>query len=91
MYLHLGQDYIVNTRDIIGIFDLENCSVGKRTREFLTHAEKEGAVVSLSDEIPKSFVITDFPYETIFLSPISAKTLQRRAARAKMLNKKGRF
>ena len=91
MYLHLGQDYIVNTRDIIGIFDLENCSVGKRTREFLTHAEKEGAVVSLSDEIPKSFVITDFPYETVFLSPISAKTLQRRAAQAKMLNKKGRF
>lgn len=91
MYLHLGQDYIVNTRDIIGIFDLENCSVDKRTREYLAHAEKEGAVVTLSDEIPKSFVITDFPWETVFLSPISAKTLQRRAQKARMLNKKGKF
>ncbi len=91
MYLHLGQDYIVNTRDIIGIFDLDSCSVAKRTRDFLSHAEKEGAVVPLSDELPKSFVVTDFPYETVFLSPISAKTLQRRARRAKLLNKKGRF
>ena len=22
MYLHLGQDYVVHTRDIIGIFDI---------------------------------------------------------------------
>lgn len=91
MYLHLGQDYIVNTRDIVGIFDLDSCSVAKKTRDYLNHAEKEGAVVSLSDELPKSFVITDFPQETVFLSPISAKTLQRRAGRSRLLNRKGRF
>lgn len=91
MYLHLGQDYIVNTRDIIGIFDLDACSVSSRTREFLNRAEKEGAVVSLSDDVPKSFVLTDFPMDTVFLSPISAKTLQRRAIRVRHLNKKGRF
>ncbi|EJX09668.1 hypothetical protein EVA_02221 [gut metagenome] len=91
MYLHLGQDYIVNTRDILGIFDLDACSVSSRTREFLNRAEKEGAVVSLSDDVPKSFVLTDFPMDTVFLSPISAKTLQRRAARVRHLNRKGHF
>ena len=86
MYLHLGQDYVVHTRDIIGIFDIDTCSVAKRTRDFLRHAEHEGAVVPLSDELPKSFVITDFPDETVFISPISSKTLKKRCERMNSLN-----
>ena len=81
MYLHLGQDYVVHTRDIIGIFDIDSSTVAKHTRAFLRHAEREGAVVTLSGELPKSFVITDFPDETVFISPISSRTLQRRCGR----------
>ena len=81
MYLHLGQDYVVHTRDIIGIFDIDTSSVAKHTRAFLRHAEEEGAVVTLSDELPKSFVVADFPDDTVFISPISARTLQRRCER----------
>ena len=33
MYLHLGQDVVVRSRDIIGIFDIENTSVSKITKE----------------------------------------------------------
>lgn len=86
MYLHLGQDYVVHTRDIIGIFDIDTSSVAKRTRDFLRHAESEGAVVTLSDELPKSFVVTDFPAETVFVSPISSKTLKKRCDRMGDLN-----
>ena len=85
MYLHLGQDYVVHTRDIIGIFDIEPTSISKHTRAFLRHAETEGAVVTLSDELPKSFVITDFPDETVFISPISSKTLEKRCGRLDQL------
>ena len=74
MYLHLGQDYVVHTRDIIGIFDIESSSVAKNTRQFLRRAEEEGAVVTVSGELPKSF-------QTVFISPISARTLQRRCER----------
>lgn len=81
MYLHLGQDYVVSTRDIIGIFDIDTCTISKRTRAFLRHAEKEGATVTLSDELPKSFVIADFPAETVFISQISSKTLRKRCER----------
>ena len=31
MYLHLGQDTVVRTGDVVGIFDLENSSVSKIT------------------------------------------------------------
>ena len=81
MYLHLGQDYLVKIRDIIGIFDLDTATVAKNTRLFLKKAETEGAVVPLSDEIPKSFVLPDFPTPTVYISPISAATLKKRCAR----------
>ena len=81
MYLHLGQDYVVHTRDIIGIFDIDSSSVAKNTRQFLRRAEEEGAVVTVSGELPKSFVVADFPVQTVFVSPISARTLQRRCER----------
>ena len=54
MYIHLGRDYVLNDRDIIGIFNLETTTITPRGREFLNYAQKNGAVVSLSDELPQS-------------------------------------
>lgn len=78
MYLHLGQDYIVRTQDVVGIFDIDTTSTGHRTREFLSRAESEGAVVTLSNEIPKSFILADFPDDVVYISPISSRTLGER-------------
>lgn len=78
MYLHLGQDYLVKTRDILGIFDIDTATVAKNTRIFLRRAEEEGAVVPLSGELPKSFILTDFPTPTVYISPISTATLKKR-------------
>ena len=38
MYIHLGNNVMLPTSDIIGIFDLENTSISKRTRDFLNKA-----------------------------------------------------
>ena len=46
MYIHLGRDYVLNDRDIIGIFNLETTTISPRGREFLNYAQKNGAVVS---------------------------------------------
>ena len=35
MYLHLGQSTLLQERDILGIFDLDNASWAYKTREFL--------------------------------------------------------
>ena len=85
MYLHIGQDFIVREQEIIGIFDIDTTRTGKRTREFLERAENEGAVVSMSNDIPKSFIVTDFPYETVYLSPISSAALAGRAKKPGLL------
>ena len=57
MFLHLGNNYLVNTKDIIGIFDIENTSVSANTKEFLNFAAKNRRVVNCTYEMPKSFVV----------------------------------
>ena len=81
MYLHLGQNEIVPSRRVFGIFDLDKCSYEKRTREYLAMAEKEGVVLDVSGELPKSFVVCDHPYhpQIVYLSQLNSVTLQKRA------------
>lgn len=80
MYLHLGQDTVVRTDDIIGIFDLENTSISKITKEFLAKSEKAGRVVNVSYELPKSFVIcTQNKKTAVYITQISSSTLKKRA------------
>ena len=78
MYVHLGRDYVLNDRDIIGIFNLETTTISSRGREFLNYAQKNGAVVSLSDELPQSYVLADAPVDTVYLSELSPAALKRR-------------
>ena len=40
MYVHLGEDTLLKGDDIIGIFDLDNTTVMKSTREYLKKASK---------------------------------------------------
>ena len=68
MYIHLGRDYVLNDRDIIGIFNLETTTITPRGREFLNYAQKNGAVVSLSDELPQSYVLAAWWTRCIFRS-----------------------
>jgi len=80
MYIHLGRDYVLNDRDIIGIFNLETTTTSPRGREFLNYAQKNGAVVSLSDELPQSYVLADGGVvDTVYLSELSSAVLRRRA------------
>jgi len=79
MYLHLGSDCIVKTKEIIGIFDLENTSVARSTREYLAEAQKRGRVVTVSNEMPKSFCVCEQDERiVVYISPISAATLRKR-------------
>ena len=78
MYLSIGHDMAVREKSIIGIFDLDNTSTSKRTREFLNRAEKEGRVVPC-DDLPKSFVLTtEYGMDHVRLTSLSAYTLEKR-------------
>ena len=59
MYLQLGQDTVIKTDNIIGIFDLDNTTVQKGTRDYLNFAEKNGETKYVSFDLPKSFVVSE--------------------------------
>ena len=80
-YLHIGQNAMIPEKRIIGIFDLDITSQSRRTREFLENAEREGVVVPVTEDIPKSFVVCDHPYhrQIVYISQLNPQTLQKRS------------
>lgn len=80
MFLHLGGDVVVRLKDVIAIMDLETTTISKISKEFLKVAEEEGFIVNISEDIPKSYIITEVDKKSkIYLSPISSVTLFKRA------------
>ncbi|MBR4971598.1 MAG: DUF370 domain-containing protein [Oscillospiraceae bacterium] len=78
MYLNIGNDMAVRQRSIVGIFDLDNTSTSRRTREFLEQAEENGLVVPC-DDLPKAYVLTqEYGMTRIYLTALSAATLEKR-------------
>ena len=80
MYLHLGQDTVVKLSEVVAIFDLENASIAKATKRYLAQAQKQGLVVNVSTELPKSFVVCvdEKGRTTVYISQISSATLKKR-------------
>lgn len=83
MYLHLGQETVVDSKDIIGIYDMDTSTVSKWSRDFLGIAEKEGRVVNVTFELPKSFIVCrelkdGKEKEIVYISPLSSQTLLKR-------------
>lgn len=78
MYLSIGNDMAVRERSIIGIFDLDNTTTSRRTREFLEQSEKQGQVVPC-DDLPKSFLLTDeYQLPKVYLTSLNIQTLTAR-------------
>lgn len=80
MYLHLGQDTVIRMENIVGIFDLETSTLSRSTREYLASAQKQGLVVNVSPEMPKSFVLCCDKSRRIriYITQISSTTLLKR-------------
>ncbi len=79
MYLHLGSGTVVRARDVVAVFDMDNATVNATTRRFLTEAQKKKRVVTIGEELPKSFVLSGGG--TVYVSPVSSQTIGRRAGR----------
>jgi len=78
MYLSIGNDMAVRDSSIIGIFDMDNTSTSKRTREFLNRAEQQGEVIPC-DDLPKSYIVTaEYGFHRVHLTSLSTATLEKR-------------
>lgn len=79
MYLHLGENTVVRTDSIIGIFDMDTSTISKWTKDYLSSATKNKRVINVSMELPKSFIVCNENNEIkVYVSQISSQTLMKR-------------
>ncbi len=80
MFLHVGGDIVLPLKEIVAILDLETASISKDTKNFLNGVQKAGMIETISEDLPKSFIIVEKDGKNIvYLSHISSATLQKRA------------
>lgn len=75
MFLHLGADAVVALQDIISIHDYKGAK-SVISREFMKKAHGKKNIIDVSDNRPKSFIVTS---AHVYLSAISSLTLKKRA------------
>ncbi|MBQ9269637.1 MAG: DUF370 domain-containing protein [Oscillospiraceae bacterium] len=79
MYINIGGDMAVRDRSLIGIFDLDGASLSKKTMEFLKSAEEEGGLINVTEDVPKSFLLTEeYGMERVYFTQLSAATIEKR-------------
>ncbi len=81
MYLHAGNKKNIRNKNIIGIFDTDNCTLSMISRKFLSEAQKRSEMESAVEEIPKSFILFEH----------QSKDLKRKVkSKERMIKKKKR-
>lgn len=75
MFLFLGGEFTVPSKDIIGVFDIEECSVSRITADYLNFCQKKGQVIYVSQDMPKSFIVST---DKTYISNVSNDTINRR-------------
>ena len=80
MYIHIGGDYSIPDKMIVGIFDFDNMMAeNSDSFEFLRNAERRGIVENVSFDIPRSVIVA---IDRVYISPISARTIRKREGRS---------
>ena len=78
-YIQLEKGESIDKNTVIGIFDIETASMSNATRDLFRRKEDEHGVVSLSNDLPKSFVLCDGEFsDTIYISGLSTESIKKR-------------
>ena len=77
MYIDIATDFLIDDRDIVGVFDLDNTTTTtSHTQNFLNEKQKQHKVVYLIKDLPKSFVLTRDG--TVYVVEIASQVIRKR-------------
>jgi regulator of extracellular matrix RemA (YlzA/DUF370 family) len=77
VYIHLGNNYIISTQNIIAIINL-NPPLNEDIKDIMEIARSERKLVNISEKGKnKALILCD---DRVYLSPISSNTLYKRAS-----------
>ena len=79
MYLSMGGGFVVRRRDIVAVFDMDNATYSRISRDALSLAEKRGEVINAAEDIPRTFIVCEEGGKRrVYLSGLSGSALKRR-------------
>ncbi|MFC0525945.1 extracellular matrix regulator RemB [Pontibacillus salicampi] len=84
MFIHLGEDHVIESHDVIAIIDYELLSSSSIVEEMIVNQRNNQRVIESPNEEAKAIVITK---DYIYFSPLSVLTLKKRANITTTLNK----
>lgn len=79
MYVHLGKEFIIPTKEIIAILDLEKMLENKTLEEILKELKLEKNIINIAEGNHKSLILlkNEIKLET-YISNISSTTIAKR-------------
>ena len=76
MYVHIGGEYTILSKSIVGLVDLDTVPASSEDMKlFLKSQEDRNILEYVSEELPRSLIITD---DRSYVSPLSVSTLCKR-------------
>lgn len=76
MYIHIGEEILVKTIDVIAIFDFQIIEESKENQLFIDRLLEEKRLIDVGEKESKSVIITN---EFIYFSSFSPSTLKKRS------------
>ena len=77
MYIHIGGEYVISTRYIVAVLDMETVySTQKDVLHYIKRMEEQNRTEYVTEDIPKSVVIT---IDKIYMTGLSTQVLLKRA------------
>ncbi len=70
MYIHLGEDVVIRSSDIVAILEWYD-----ELNEYIERYRAEERLFDISDNMTKSIIVTT---KALYLSPLSSLTIKRR-------------
>ena len=79
MYLHIYKDCVINNKDVIGIFNINNMKESKINIEFLEELNKNYNIKNISENQEKILILTNKLNKTNgYISNLTINTIKKR-------------
>lgn len=84
MFVHIGNNYIIDSKNVIGMFDFETLDTGKNFEKIFKQLKESNNIIDISQGKLKTLIITVEEGVTKgYISNISAVTLGNRIEKLK--------
>ncbi|PWU70089.1 extracellular matrix regulator RemB [Gracilibacillus dipsosauri] len=84
MFIHIGDDHVIQSKDVIAIIDYSLVTSSTINEEMLQELRREKEIIATEEDLTKAIVITT---NKVYYSPLSVLTLKKRASMISTISK----